>query len=180
MLRTIATILLLTLVSYFIMVNVFDKPTLIKTANEVPMEAELSNIDENIRVELGISNELPIEGNNNYNSGTHTRTTVGGPVGEGSGSNLTSASTFNETQQGVLPSNHDLFEKTANFDSDVTNINQFYKNNPEIFDKSVGGAYVPDVTKWDSQGQQMFNEVSQSGGGGAINPSNYKNNFTKL
>jgi hypothetical protein len=42
---------------------------------------------------------------------------------------------FNPDANGILPYNHDKFEQKAEFQSDVTNMNQFYKNNPELFEK---------------------------------------------
>jgi hypothetical protein len=80
-------------------------------------------------------------------------------------------SVFNKLAKGILPSNHDIFDKTADFGSDVTNINQFYKNNPDIFEKSH--INVPNVTEWSDQGKQLYNAVANSKQG-PINAYNFE------
>lgn len=205
LLQTIATIALLTLVVYFAAVNYINwgKPDLLKTEGTLEVksnsksdsnsksesesesklepEPKINSIEAGIRSQLGITNKLPVEPiGNDYNVGTHSRTTVGGPVGDGNGPNLTQRAVYNEEAKGVVPSNHDLFEKTADFSSDVTNINQFYANNPDIFDRSVGTAHVPNVAEWEQASKQMFHAMEQKGGGCSINPSNFEHNFTQL
>ena len=80
-------------------------------------------------------------------------------------------SVYNKQAKGVLPSNHDIFDKPADFGSDVTNINQFYKNNPDIFEKSH--INVPNVTEWSDQGKQLYNAVANSKQG-PINAYNFE------
>jgi hypothetical protein len=80
-------------------------------------------------------------------------------------------SVFNKQAKGILPSNHDIFDKPADFGSDVTNINQFYKNNPDIFEKSH--INVPNVTEWSDQGKQLYNAVANSKQG-PINAYNFE------
>lgn len=160
LLQQVAVIALLTMVAYLVMVNVFKDDTLqsegkLSDLNENKPEPEAPEPEPEPEPEL-ITNKLPEEGLN-LAMGKHTRTTVGGPVGEGA-VNTTTLSVFNENATGVLPQNHDLFEKPADFGSDVTNVNQFYRNNPELFHRQseTGTAYVPNPSDWDAQAKAMF------------------------
>jgi hypothetical protein len=181
-----ATMALLTLVVYFVMVNIVDHgkgdavpSSGIVKASKKPSQSEIK--DKGIRSNLGIDNKLNLEANNtvtiegiNTTVGVHTRTTVGEPV-VNTEANVTELAVFDEQSKGVLAVNHDLFEKPANFGSDITNINQFYRNNPEIFDKSMnGGAYVPDVESWANQGQELYDTMSQKTHQGPVKGYNYE------
>ena len=185
-----ATMALLTLVVYFVMVNIVDRGQAIQTtgnAQEAITNASSTfkktaeHVARGIRSELGISNRLNVEANNsvpiegiNTTVGVHSRTTVGEPVHNGE-NNLTALSVYDEQAKGVLPVNHDLFEKPSDFGSDITNISQFYRNNPDLFDKSMnGGAYVPDVTQWNTQGKELYDNMSQHTHQGPVQGYNYK------
>lgn len=126
-----------------------------------------------------ITNRLPLGQNSSMINGSAAP--LGNSMGLEHGFNtgrdpikpvLTTSSVFNEHATGVLPQNHDLFDKPADFGSDVTNINQFYRNNPELFHQgnqnggaSKGAAYVPNVSDWEAQGhamqQQMANQPQE-------------------
>jgi hypothetical protein len=78
-------------------------------------------------------------------TGTTTETTTetnvihGVPKGTappGGFSSAPASAMFNPEANGILPANHDKFEQKAEFQSDLTNMNQFYKNNPELFHKT--------------------------------------------
>ncbi len=188
-LQTGATIILLTMIMYFIMVNVFERqesPLLSEGQINVKASAQqtaeyvghkVAELAGGIRSTLGINNRLPIEGINTDTSSPITGVNVqpGQPVFD---TTALGSAQYNAEAKGLLPQNHELFEKSADFTSDVTNINQFYKNNPELFHKSH--TYVPNVADWDQRGQEMINEILQSGGSGGINPSNFEHNFTRL
>lgn len=72
---------------------------------------------------------------------------------------------FNPDAKGVLPYNHDKFEQKAEFQSDLTNMNQFYKNNPELFRKA--GMDVSWTEKSDAMHQSHL--TAQSAWIGAAN-----------
>lgn len=160
LIQTTATIALLTLLAYLIMVNILER------TRSAPIKSDGE-------ITAGISNrlkEVPIEGINT-DFGFHTRTNLGEPAPPG-GENLTQLAVFNEHANGVLPQNHDLFEKPANFGSDVTNINQFYRNNPDIFERSMTTA--PDAAEWYSQSQEMFNQLTHEAPNAQINAWNFE------
>lgn len=96
--------------------------------------------------------------------GRHERTTVGDPLkGKAQGQpNVTSLAVFNKDQKGVRPSNHSLFEAPAEFGSDVTNINQFYRLNQDQFQRTIGSEGMKTVSDWEAQANQMINEINFS------------------
>lgn len=65
---------------------------------------------------------------------------------------------YDENAEGVLPINHSAFETPAEFVSDVTNINSFYRSNPELF-HGTGRINVPDASSWDEKARAMFTSV---------------------
>jgi hypothetical protein len=183
LIQTGATIALLTLLAYFVMVNVLER-----TQGEDPIKTE-GNISpghgsednegiKGMESDSMINNHLNLDANKqvliegiNTDVGFHTRTTVGDPVSPG-GENVTQLAVFDEQVKGVLPVNHDLFEKQANFGSDITNINQFYRNNPEVFDRSMTTA--PDAAGWHTQSQGMFNKLAHESPNAQINAWNFE------
>jgi hypothetical protein len=76
------------------------------------------------------------------------------------------------TSTGILPQNQDIFEKQADFGSDVTNINQFYKNNPEVFSRILKNQ-VTNVAEWEQQSKQMYT-LQQQAPTGPIQAANYE------
>lgn len=44
----------------------------------------------------------------------------------------------------------------ADFQSDSTNVSQFFKNNPELFNREFTG-YVPNPQEWEKMGQDIYN-----------------------
>lgn len=197
--QTAATMALLTLLTYFVMVNILERGAipstgLIKNINEDEDAREARKVSKDLvklmkkqlqrqaqaqaQPEAKITNQLdldanlstPIEGANTE-AGYHSRTTVGEPVENGK-DNTTTLSVFNKQAEGVLPCNHDLFEKSADFGSDVTNINQFYRNNPDIFNKS--STNVPDATGWDRESKKLFSAINNQKYHGPLNPYNFE------
>ena len=176
-----ATMGLLTLLAYFIMINIIDyKPAAVSAAGTLKEHTKRSKNGKAGESVTMISNKLDIDANKlfpvegiNLDVGVHSKTILGAPVENGD-NNITQLSVFDDQAKGIVPVNHDLFEKTADFGSDVTNINQFYKNNPEIFDRGQGQAYVPDVNQWDTQGKELFNTLSHSPLHAEINPYNFE------
>jgi hypothetical protein len=202
LIQTAATIALLTLLMYFVMVNIMDHSESLETtgdiapvikATEVTEATEATEAEEATEAPIALSdipkavvgmitNQLDLDTNKEIpphlvdvplrtDMGVHTRTTVGGPAEEG-GENLTTLSVYNEQAKGVLPVNHDLFEKPADFGSDVTNINQFYRNNPEIFERSMTSA--PNAADWHTQGKEMYNKLASEAPKARIEPWNFE------
>jgi hypothetical protein len=89
------------------------------------------------------------------------------------------SSVFNPNSIGILPQNQDIFEKQANFGSDVTNIKQFYQNNPEVFSKILGTNTVTNVADWERKSKEMFQSVQQNSSG-PIQAANFEDNFAPL
>jgi hypothetical protein len=81
-------------------------------------------------------------------------------------------------ERGPAASNSDLFEKTANFGSDVTNVAQYYKNNPELFNR-VTVTSAPDAAAWDHQSDKMHREHLKERSS-ILYGYNFEDNFTKL
>ena len=117
-----------------------------------------------------ITNHLSLECPN-LAVGRHRRTTVGEPV-PNSEPNVTTLSVFNANAKGVLPQNHMLFDAPANFGSDVTNISQFYKLNPEMLQRTIGSPGIQSVADWESQANQMVNNIDL--GSGPLKPANFE------
>jgi hypothetical protein len=86
--------------------------------------------------------------------------------------NVTTLAIYDPNLKGVAPSNQDLYEKKVDFGSEITNISQFYCNNPEIFQKTM--TYVPDVTKWNDMGKQMYDDQMYRKHQGPITASNFE------
>lgn len=78
---------------------------------------------------------------------------------------------YNEGASGVLPMNHSSFEAPAEFNSDITNLNHFYRSNPEVF-HGKGHINVPNPSDWDAQARAMFSAVDNAPQG-PINPYNH-------
>jgi hypothetical protein len=166
-----AIIILLTLAIYFVMVNLVTQP-------DMPLPTEGRVNTGNVARGGDIRDNV---------SGDRVNTSTGPPI---TGANVQperkpfdtkdlASAQFNADATGVLPLNHERFsESGANFTSDITNINQFYKNNPELFHKSQ--TYVPNVSEWDQKGQELVNKLLQTGGSAIIQPSNFEHNFTSL
>ena len=183
-LQTGATIILITMVMYFIMVNLFEHRVLpvasqgfvkdtVRKARTVKDNIISSNI---VKATIQINNKLPVSGINTDTGEPITNTIVQTVQQPFITKNIASA-LYNADTQGILPQNHKVYEKDVDFKSDITNINQFYINNPELFNKN--SSYTPDVAGWDQKSKDMINNILQTGAGN-INPSNFEHNFTSL
>lgn len=117
-----------------------------------------------------ITNQLPSCLNTDV--GTHDRVTLGEPVGNGP-ANITTLAVFDKDAKGVLPQNHDLFEKPAQFGSDVTNINQFYNLNPDVFHRTIGSPGIQTTSDWENQGNSMWRDVKFDNNCDGIQPANF-------
>lgn len=164
--QSLATVILLTLVIYFIMVNLDGRMHVLKSVGDVKKALSASQTAPAQSAQSAqsaspalITNRLPPGGPEPLQEGLnvafdpHAIDRMEPTVNEGSGPNLTTSAVFNPEAHGVVPVNHDLFERRADFGSDLTNINQFYRNNPEIFHKSQ--INVPDVASWNAMSDQM-------------------------
>jgi hypothetical protein len=173
LIQKVATVALLTMLTYFVMINILEK---------MGMNQELIQTDGNVagaqlagaqlagaQQDECISNKLDLDANTGFGVNTNvgvTWNTVGEQAPAG-GENLTQLSVYNDEAKGVLPVNHDLFEKPANFGSDITNINQFYRINPEIFERSM-------TTAPDAQSQEMFNNLANEAPNDQISAYNFE------
>lgn len=172
-LQHLAVIVLLTMLLYFVLVKVMgSKEHLV--VSEGKINEYIYNPPDII------DNKLPsvIEGLN-LDVGTHARTTTGEAIGDMYTPNTTTLSVYNENEQGILPQNHDLFEKPANFASDVTNISQFYNNNPELFHRSQNAVHVPNAADWDERAKGLFAEQANQVQG-PINAYNFESGAGEL
>ena len=77
---------------------------------------------------------------------------------------------------GINAQNQDIYEKQADFGSDVTNIKQFYKNNPEVFSKILCPPTVTNVADWERQSKELY-DSAQSAPSGPIQAANFESNF---
>jgi hypothetical protein len=82
-------------------------------------------------------------------------------------------SIFSPNVEGIAASNQDIYDKQADFGSDVTNITQFYKNNPEVFSKILGHHAVTNVADWEQQSKALYN-TAQTATGGPIQAANFE------
>lgn len=127
---------LLAMLVYFILANIFKD-------NTVKAQGVLS--ETKAVPDVHITNRLP------ENPDTFLEAPVNSDAGVHPGTSI-----FNKDATGVFPQNHDLFEKPADFGSDVTNIKQFYTNNPEVFGKILGTAGVTNVADWEVKTKEMY------------------------
>jgi len=143
-LKSLSIIGLLTMVIYFIMVNLWDNKA-IPTMNVItgaepplgPISGTINNklpdspmrdqgLCSNFQAPTGLPTPPSLVDRNLQGEPYHAVTVVGDPI----------------------ESNASLFDRTAEFGSDVTNINQFYKNNPELFNRVTNVNINPN---WDNQ-----------------------------
>lgn len=185
LIQKLSLMALLTMVVYFILVNIIDiySQSALTTAGVVSPLAHAvgvitgSPVDQSNIAGVQLGDE-PFNGKINTALGFHHRTlntALEGVVPADSG--LPKAmSVYNPNADGVLPSNHSKFETSADFVSDVTNINQFYRNNPEVFKKT--SVYVPDATVW---GEQSHNLQLDRAHEGPVSGYNYNDpKFTPM
>lgn len=167
LIQTAATVALLSLLAYFIIVNVLERSNVVHTEGKI---SEYSGTDN----EEMITNRLASWATAGVDTavGKHARTGLDNEPAPPGGENVTQLAVYNEDAKGVLPQNHDLFEKPADFGSDVTNINQFYRNNPEIFERSLTSA--PDAADWHQQSQDMFQAMQNVPRSNQINAWNFE------
>lgn len=52
----------------------------------------------------------------------------------------------------VQPENHHLYEMSAEFGSDYTNLPEFFRQNPEMFTQEIHNPYVPNAVTWSEEG----------------------------
>ena len=83
---------------------------------------------------------------------------------------------FSPNAEGIVAMNQDIYEKQADFASDVTNIKQFYKNNPEVFSKILGQKAVTNVADWEQQSKELF-ATAQAANSGPIQAANFESGF---
>jgi hypothetical protein len=155
-LQKIALIGLLTMFFYFLMVQFWDTP---KVAS--PGTLQLSENET-------ISNRLPESTRPNCPAAAFLpKTDENKPPSWDERNKL--ATPFQAAKGHSVPkeSNADLFEKTADFTSDVTNINQFYKNNPDVLNR-ISNA------DWD------FPKMAAPAQSNEILGYNFDRNFTSL
>jgi len=178
LIQKIASMALLTMLAYFVMVNILEKmdtkSDYVSADGDIARELFTSETEASgaCGAKAGadfISNKLT--GELNTDVGAPTWNTIGEQAPAG-GENTTQLSVYNDKATGVLPVNHDLFEKPANFGSDITNINQFYRNNPEVFERSMTTA--PDAAGWYTQSQEMFSNLVNETPNGQINAYNFE------
>lgn len=205
--QTLATIALLTMLMYVVMVNVYDREHIPTSGNiETPQSNTLELFEgEELMPEQGAASgdvqaasAAPDEGpeapNANYstgksvadedivgvntNVGVFDRRALGEPMPNGN-DNVTDLSVYNPEAEGVLPGNQDLYGSAmANFGSEITNIAQFYKLNPEIFEKS--STHVPNVADWNSRCKEMHLTQEQRPRAGPIEAHNYEDEYSLI
>ncbi len=162
-----ATIALLTLLLYFILVNIIDRHG---------HGGQRGPSGQSGPGQRGPSHGLKTEGKHNAIStdvGVHHRTVLG-PVAPSGGENVTQLSVYDEHQKGILPVNHNPQETPVEFElvSGITNLSQFYRNNPEVFDKTMTS--VSDADGWHKQSQAMFSKLVNQPPNQEINPWNFE------
>jgi hypothetical protein len=178
--QTLAISAILAMILYVVYINLF-KDTAVKTAGSITdvlppaLVAPAQALDDaNSRTgptpvplitapeqEKKVTNQLQIQ----QDASTHAGTSV-----------------FNPHAIGVLPQNQDIFEKQADFGSDVTNIRQFYQNNPEVFSKILGSqnqTQVTNVADWEHQSKEMFQSIQQKSAG-PIQAANFEDKYSPL
>ena len=162
LIQHIAIAALIAMITYLLYVNVFQsKDTIIHSPGVLPPVTLVAG--DNLQGPSPMPLETPVkEQDDQVDAAKHI-----------------SASLFNPHATGVLPQNQDVFEKQADFGSDVTNIKHFYKNNPEVFAKILGTNEVTNVAEWERQSKEMF-QTAQQKSEGPIQAYNFEGNFSPL
>ena len=159
LLRSVANIILGSLVIYFILINIIDIPYRqdhIATPGNIVQNLGETKVISSSSHET-ISNKLPVHLDSAIQLQYH-------PAG-----------------LDVKASNDMIYEKDADFGSDQTNVAQFFSSNPEAFLKdNRHTAYVPDVNVWNEQGSQMYNDLVTMRPYKTLNASNFENPYTTL
>lgn len=166
--QSLSLIVLLSMLIYLVFVNIFTTKT-VQTSGSVvellaaPPAPSVSGVAAAVGVPAGsaplVSNKLPAAG---PDASVHPQSSI-------FSSTAASANDVNALNQ-------DIYEKQADFGSDVTNINQFYKNNPEVFSKILGQTAVTNVADWERQSKELF-DSAQSAPAGPIQAANFESNF---
>ena len=199
--QTISLLVLLSMVVYFILVNIFKvnavhTPGVIKMHPMQPMQPNHENhyvtkehlqnpshisqdshdhhAHESSSSSDHISNNLPqhIQFHQQMKYPTPAKIELDASTEPGS-------AIWNPEATGIYAQNQDMFDKPVNFGSDVTNIKQFYTNNPEVFGKIIGKSEVTNVADWDRQSKEMFT-AAQTSSAGPIQAANFEDNFSAL
>jgi hypothetical protein len=154
-LKSLSIIGLLTMVIYFIMVNLWDN-------HAVPTQNVITAV-ENPSGPLGVTGEGIISNKLQINPEQSKSKSICSnflpPNSLPSAPSWVDRNLQGEPYHAVtvvgdpIESNASLFDRTADFGSDVTNINQFYKNNPELFNRVTNVNISP---TWDNQKTQLL------------------------
>jgi hypothetical protein len=159
--QSLALIALLSMLIYLIFVNIFTtKAKTVQTSGSLiefmtpssskPTEPDSVNLPRSV---ASITNKLPAAG---PDAAVNPHTAI-----------------FSPNTEGILAMNQDIYEKQADFGSDVTNIKQFYKNNPEVFSKILGQKAVTNVADWEQQSKELF-ATAQATNSGPIQAANFE------
>jgi hypothetical protein len=179
--QKIALAAMATLILFAIIKVWFTQPVL-PIKDQAPLTEQVPDIINTQKTPIGFSNKLSNDMNLgseeglNMNMGYHSRTTVGEPVGEGTGPNVPDSAVFNPNATGILAFNHhNGTEQTSHFGSDVLDINQFYNKNPEIFHRTNK---VND-SNWENQGQEMFQKMLNQTPGKEVQGWNFEHDLNR-
>lgn len=151
LIQRVATVALLVMLIYFVMVNIIDSKSGFGGHGLGAFKTTGKIIDTSV--------------------GTHNRTILG-PVAAPGGENVTQLSVYDENQKGVLPSNHNPSETPVDFNPGITDVSQFYRNNPEVFDRTMTS--ISDVDGWNKQSQEMYSKLVNQPNNQEINPWNFE------
>jgi len=144
-LKSLSVIGLLTMVIYFIMVNLWDNKAIptknVITGVEPPMGSTPSAISNKLPDRPAIDKDILCS---NYQAPSDKSTPPSWVDRNLQGEPYHAVTVIGDP----IESNASLFDRTADFGSDVTNINQFYKNNPDLFNRVTNVNINPE---WDNQ-----------------------------
>jgi hypothetical protein len=192
--QTICLLVLLSMAVYFILANIF-KVNAVHTPGVIKMQPSQPNQNQLTKEHMQNPSVVHQESHDN-----HTRETSSDHISnnlpqhvqfhqqmkyptpakiELDASTEPGSAIWNPEATGIYAQNQDMFDKPVNFGSDVTNIKQFYTNNPEVFGKIIGKSEVTNVADWDRQSKEMFT-AAQTSSSGPIQAANFQDNFSAL
>ena len=175
--QKVAIIILCSMIIYAVVINITKKNAIKTPGNITPV---IHPQNQNVSPSLSHVTPGPSVSSMPSMSSMHSEPSVSSAPSVPDASTHRGSSIFNPNATGVLPLNQDIFDKPVEFGSDVTNVKQFYKNNPDVLGKILGNNTITNVSDWEQQSKEMHKALEQSGSGGPIQAYNSENTLGSI
>jgi len=170
MLQQAALLALLILVTYAVLTKAFEKPTIYASqGNIVPNTTAIDTATATATPTIQMPQARPIGIDGPHASNFFDKET---PAGHGLDNLIGVANPLD------IPNDGTKLELTSSHLNH--NINQFYKENPEIFNRGPGTTHTPDGTEWERQSNAMFSAQQGGGQNTVVEPYNFEDKWSPL